>query len=59
MRQQEIDNRFYAANQIIKWLVDGYFINGVLSGCGPLQHITREWIVENYNVEMSYFEKNK
>jgi hypothetical protein len=57
MTQQEIDNRFYAANQIIKWLVDGYFINCVLSGYGTSRHITKEWIVGNYNVEMSYFEK--
>lgn len=59
MTQQEIDDRFYAANQIIKWLVDGYFTNCVLGGVGPSKHITKEWIVENYNVEMSYFEKKQ
>jgi hypothetical protein len=59
MTQEELDSRFYSAQKLINWLVDGYFINCVLSTCGPSQNISKEWVVENFNVEISYFEKNK
>lgn len=43
---------------IIDWLIDGYRINLILKN-NLTKNITKEWIIENYNVELSYFDKYK
>ncbi len=59
MTQEQIQDRLYAAQQLINWLIDGWDTNCVLQTVGASAHITPEWIVENYNVEPSYFIRKK
>ncbi len=55
MTDLQIQQRIYESIKIIEWLVNGYGVNYVLKACGPSKHITSEWIVKHYNVEMDYF----
>jgi hypothetical protein len=57
MTKEQIDARFYAAQQLINWLVDGWDTNGVLKTLGASSSITPEWVVENYNVDPSFFKR--
>lgn len=49
----DIDLEFKKAQRLINWLVNGYGRHGIP---GDLWYgVTAEWVVKNYNVEMSYF----
>jgi hypothetical protein len=55
MTDLQIKQRIYESIKIIEWLINGYNLNYVLKAAGPSKHITSKWIVQHYNVEMSYF----
>ena len=41
--------------KIWEWLCRGYGIHGLQFS--DYKHLTKEWLVEHYNVELSYFNK--
>ncbi len=49
-----LEQKIYEAQKVIEWLVDGYNTNLLLKN-GLATHITSQWIVDHYNVEMDYF----
>jgi len=50
-----IEQQIYEAKQKLNWLIDGYYINCVLSFTKGKFHIPSEIIVKYYNVNMDYF----
>ena len=48
-----IDLEIKKSSRLIKWLIDGYGVH-----CIPpsdWKHVTIEWVVKCYNVEMGFF----
>jgi hypothetical protein len=55
MSTEELFEQLRLRMKVLEWIIDGQGRLGF-----PIRfchHITPEWIVEHYNVEMSYFEK--
>lgn len=50
-----MEEELYELQQRLNWFIDG--IGRHCLSWGSFQFITAEWIVENYNVEFSYFVK--
>jgi len=44
---------FFILSKKLEWFIDGIGIHGI--SWIQFKSLTPEWIVENYNVEMSYF----
>jgi hypothetical protein len=52
-KHQQILQKLEEKRKILRWLINGYGKIGLpLSAVSVL---TKEWVVKNYNVEMSYF----
>ena len=49
----DIEVEFLKASRLIHWLVNGYGRHGIPPSLWS--GATCEWVVKNYNVEMSYF----
>ncbi len=55
MTTAECDKQLHEKGKILRWLIMGSGIH-----CIPmttLSVLTKEWICENYNMELSYFEE--
>jgi hypothetical protein len=50
-----MEKEFFILKRKLEWFIDGIGIHGIC--WSQFKSITPEWIVENYNVEMSYFKK--
>jgi len=50
-----VEQRIYETTKLMDWLIDGYFTNMMLQNFAGKGIITPEWVVEHFNVEMSYF----
>jgi len=51
---QECIDQLNEKQKILNWLIAGQYVH-----CIPIKYlhiITKEWICENYNVELSYFD---
>ena len=48
-----MEKEFFILRRKLDWFIDGIGRHGI--SWNQLKHLTPEWIVKNYNVEMSYF----
>ena len=51
------EEKLYELKMKMNWLIDGYSVNCVLPHIAGKFILPVEWIVENYNVDISYFRK--
>jgi hypothetical protein len=49
-----MEKEFFILRRKLNWFIDGIGRHGIT--WNQFKHLTPEWIIENYNVEMSYFE---
>jgi hypothetical protein len=49
-----MNKEFFILQKKLNWFIDGIGIHCIL--WDHFKNLTPEWIVEHYNVEMSYFE---
>jgi hypothetical protein len=48
------EKELFILRRKLNWFINGYSIHGIT--WNQFKHLTPEWIVKHYNVEMSYFE---
>ena len=50
-----MEKEFFILQRKLEWFINGVGKHGI--SWSQFKFLTPEWIVENYNVEISYFEK--
>lgn len=55
MNEIDIELELKKSSRLIQWLVDGYGRHGIPADMWKSKHLTVEWVVQHYNVEMEYF----
>lgn len=50
-----IDLEIKKSQRLIQWLVNGVNRHGIPTNLWSSKHLTAEWVVQHFNVEMSYF----
>jgi len=55
MNEIDIELELKKSNRLIQLLVEGYGRHGISTDMWKSKHLTVEWVVQHYNVEMEYF----